>query len=656
MKRFCRTISYREAWQSLLNAEDLSYIEEVIPGLEQQLRRREAEEVESRRQLVELDQAPYRPDGQYRASIPGLSRSKLERGLVFLAKEKIELQDSLIHFKKLLVQRQQDMESLRKGFPCFENPYVREIFEDQSGNINSCGYFNRVSETLNSDQLIRLCVFLSTEAESAQFQVAILKILEVTPTPLKITILPLLKKYLSENLLSTGLLRVLLTKTSDYRKIDQWMTSLLPILDKYIGREKIENVEDRARKSNDWGKERCLEGLIKIIEEKGVESLIGGDIQMELLKTKYPDGFQSNSDEAPDFADPETLEAYKRLLEKLPMESANSLEWGYRCDLVKKVQLEYLDPATASNWPSLIKAGIKPADLFQGFLTSKEAHRYLQEKAQKGKLAFSEVSRPFDAVAWTHGLSDDQIKEELNKQSSLFSGVYYTFTYDSSRDKIPLPQARIIYDWIFEKMPFLNKTHKMQQAGGLVLEIPNGAHLDELNDLLRQEGFERIFPQGIKTSAEDVIGKLREFHEVQKTERLKEQLDKESDQELPQWTGSLHPAIKQITKSHDLIREGIEMDHCVGGYVDQCLRGHTFIFHCGPACPGGSTVEANLDRNGVLRVHQNYGYKDSVASPLCQKFVDEWKNLTAEQERKTGSLVGRLRICSALLILQNSRR
>lgn len=58
------------------------------------------------------------------------------------------------------------------------------------------------------------------------------------------------------------------------------------------------------------------------------------------------------------------------------------------------------------------------------------------------------------------------------------------------------------------------------------------------------------------------------------------------------------PSVEYIANSHRLAKEGNDMSHCVGSYMDKCLAGRSFIFHVKDGTKEGATVEVNPPERG----------------------------------------------------------
>jgi len=72
-----------------------------------------------------------------------------------------------------------------------------------------------------------------------------------------------------------------------------------------------------------------------------------------------------------------------------------------------------------------------------------------------------------------------------------------------------------------------------------------------------------------------------------------------------------------------LVEEGVVMHHCVGGYVDRCLSGHSLIFSMRKDDVGYVTIELN---GGTYQVRQQYTIGDSLVnnSDICG-IINAWQ-------------------------------
>lgn len=92
-------------------------------------------------------------------------------------------------------------------------------------------------------------------------------------------------------------------------------------------------------------------------------------------------------------------------------------------------------------------------------------------------------------------------------------------------------------------------------------------------------------------SMEDVGWKkaLREARKIT-SDDLKERMN--DDIQLPVFPFEIQDKrIRQITSSQGLVIEGIEMNHCVGGYTGRCIEQGSYIFHIDTDDELGATVE-----------------------------------------------------------------
>lgn len=554
------------------------------------------------------------------------------------------LEEGKPNWLRLIKKGEDQLDELLKEFPFLGNDHVREVYEASRGVPGFYSTHDIVLGHLTNDEIIELCEFLSKDVSRDRWRFAFHKFDMMIPYKLIVPLIPLYRKHLKLFPQVLDIVQAVLEEMDQSGTVNQItnaVDALVPFVIKYQPLGTSENQDGEYDTS-------VIRNLYRLYHDQELDD--PENVLRSVASAKYHRRFQGEP-----MNEEEDRRRCMKLVQHLPREDSWSLQWCTRNDLVDKIQWDYLDKDNPNKWPNLIKAGIKPVELFNGFLTAGEAHKYLQHMAEKGKLEYAHLRSILSIVGWLHGWSDEEVEEEKEQENSVFfASVPPTIEYD--QNPALFRQARIQYDWLIAKEEFLGKTHKVQQAGGIVVNVANSSHLDLLPRLVERDGFANVFPQGAKTSGEDVVNKLRAFHQVEAEERLRQQLRDKPDQPFPKWELPLHPRIKQIKSSHELIKEGNLMSHCVGGYVDKCLRGQTFIFHCGPDAPFGSTVEAK-EENGQLQVFQNYGFKNSIANPECQAIVKEWRAMFAPKEQKklastlANTLAGRLQISAAKMIL-----
>ncbi len=88
-----------------------------------------------------------------------------------------------------------------------------------------------------------------------------------------------------------------------------------------------------------------------------------------------------------------------------------------------------------------------------------------------------------------------------------------------------------------------------------------------------------------------------------------------------------HGSLVFLTDEDQLIGEGLEMNHCVGTYIDDCVRGYSYIAAIKGKDGSRSTVEFSLfvKRDGsksVIEIEQHQSYGNSPPTGDVQKVLD----------------------------------
>jgi len=80
--------------------------------------------------------------------------------------------------------------------------------------------------------------------------------------------------------------------------------------------------------------------------------------------------------------------------------------------------------------------------------------------------------------------------------------------------------------------------------------------------------------------------------------------------------------IKHICKVGDLLDEGVEMKHCVGGYVDRVMGGDVFIYRV--YAPERATMELHRLPDGKFRIEQMKLYRNGKVSVETWDILRRW--------------------------------
>jgi len=95
----------------------------------------------------------------------------------------------------------------------------------------------------------------------------------------------------------------------------------------------------------------------------------------------------------------------------------------------------------------------------------------------------------------------------------------------------------------------------------------------------------------------------------------------DNDRTLPDAGVATPPGIAPIRTVGELRREGIEMRHCVASYVDECIRGESFIYSVRE--PARATVQVRIVGARPV-VTQMRGVRNAMVSDGVGKLVEDW--------------------------------
>lgn len=84
--------------------------------------------------------------------------------------------------------------------------------------------------------------------------------------------------------------------------------------------------------------------------------------------------------------------------------------------------------------------------------------------------------------------------------------------------------------------------------------------------------------------------------------------------------------IEHISKVGDLLDEGVEMKHCVGGYVDRVMGGDVFIYRV--HAPERATMEVQRLPDGKFRIEQVKLWRNGKVSKETWNFLKKWLSVS----------------------------
>lgn len=174
----------------------------------------------------------------------------------------------------------------------------------------------------------------------------------------------------------------------------------------------------------------------------------------------------------------------------------------------------------------------------------------------------------------------------------------------------PEEKWTILVPWVSRNAHKLSGVKQVQGPAGEMRTI----HLHQLIEKLTAP----MFTNGSKTA----YRKIEEELDRLAREELRKQL--EEYRELPIFPHAVTDTrIKQLVTSHDLLLEGDIMLHCVGGYIDYCLDGRSYIFHVKDSSQGGATAEVCPAPKNSWRIVQVRGVRN-IARPYAYEIVKRW--------------------------------
>jgi len=168
---------------------------------------------------------------------------------------------------------------------------------------------------------------------------------------------------------------------------------------------------------------------------------------------------------------------------------------------------------------------------------------------------------------------------------------------------------------------YLRKRSNSSMTKDRVTHGPNEMVRNYTYHALIDEILEEDLVNGVNTSPDDVFTAAAERRMKQYLARLGENV------ELPTCPITGTEDIRQIRSSQQLIAEGRDMRHCVGGYVSACLKGVSYIFSVAPRKTRVVQERATLElvhRDGQYTITQVYGYTDRAAPADCSAVVEAW--------------------------------
>ncbi len=274
-------------------------------------------------------------------------------------------------------------------------------------------------------------------------------------------------------------------------------------------------------------------------------------------------------------------------------------------DLLRSINIAYIDYVKTKKVlvKTLLELGVTHQQIFKAFNTS---------------IA--------DSVLLTKKKIIEYINNSLNMSLYMFSSAGQL----RYRDIVPQVEGNVISErevqtldvwaWCQAHTTWTNKSKMVHGPGGRQYLLHNHQIIKSItNDML---------VRGIKTSP----SVIEECLEEKAKALIEEQAKNNKDLPLLPVTPT-SPNIVQLRTSQDLIDEGKIMNHCVGGYIDACLIGISYIIHIDDDTEKGATAELCPK---PWRVAQIFGEQNSLASLEAKGLVNNLVEELQEYEKNNG--------------------
>lgn len=165
-----------------------------------------------------------------------------------------------------------------------------------------------------------------------------------------------------------------------------------------------------------------------------------------------------------------------------------------------------------------------------------------------------------------------------------------------------------LVEWVARNSHHLSKDKAMYLPEGRVEII----HMHYMIEHVTHD----MLVTGSKTAWRRVEAALEERAKEMMEEKLKDYVV------FPEFPHKPPVNIKQLLSSWELRDEGSKMGHCVGGYVDYCKSGRSYIFHIDDLSPGGATAEVCPSGSGWT-IAQVRGVKNAPAERAF-RIISTW--------------------------------
>lgn len=150
-----------------------------------------------------------------------------------------------------------------------------------------------------------------------------------------------------------------------------------------------------------------------------------------------------------------------------------------------------------------------------------------------------------------------------------------------------------------------------------------------------------VFPKNLKTAHDNAVDNVNTLREE---ERIKQQVEIQKKQEE-----GYKKRKKKLEKMYlydngkfcivipegveDIVREGAELKHCVGGYAARHCRGTTTIVFMRRSDDKSKRLVTIEIKDDTKEIMQNYGYRDRLVTDEEQEFINEWHSFVEEKSK-----------------------
>lgn len=237
-----------------------------------------------------------------------------------------------------------------------------------------------------------------------------------------------------------------------------------------------------------------------------------------------------------------------------------------------------------------LAAGVRITDIFQQQLTAKELNAFFAEKNYEHYVELFTI----------------QVDVTTRVRNLIAGG-----RADIQAALCRVRSGKLVMQWVARKYdnPAMTKERVVHGPGGQTRVFK---YLDLIDEITPE-----CLVNGLNTSP-DVA-----FQEAHQRREQGFEIQMGKDLPLPKCPLGNAPGITQIESTQALIKEGKDLDHCVGGYAIGCLQGVSYIYHVDLGS-GRSTAEIGY-RDGTWVVFQHRGTKNCEPSAhnvaAVQRFI-----------------------------------